>query len=199
MGTDKNNPNMKLLIPLTTWALISGSSSFHHPLRTLYRMSQEPTTKSYALVPRYSSPLARAMDELFPTPFMKDMDFALSPFFKRMDDEMNQFKMQKSSPGHEINEDENKVELVLEVPGVKKEDINLEIRGERKVLHISGKRMVKEENSEIQSKFEKSFILGTLLDSSKIAATLDNGVLTIVAPKVPVPEEKVQKIEIFQK
>ena len=58
--------------------------------------------------------------------------------------------------------------------------------------------MVKEADSEIESKFKKSFILGKLFDSSKITATLHNGVLTIVAPKL-IQEEIVQKIEINEK
>ena len=190
---------MKLHIPLATLSLIPASSAFQHPSLILYRTSAEPKTKTYALVPRYSSSLAKAMDELFPSTFMRDMDFAMLPLIKRMDDQMNNFMMmQKSSPGYKINEDENKVELVVEVPGVNKEDIDLDVRGEGKVLHISGKRVGKECDSEKESKFEKISILGKLFDSSKITATLENGVLTIVAPKL-VQEEKMQKIEIMQK
>ena len=176
---------MKLNISLTTLFLISGSSSFHHPVHTLYQTSQEPLTKTYTIVPRsrYSS-LARVMDELFPSSFMRDMDFAMTPFIKKMDDQMNTLMMHKNSPGYEINEDETKVELVIEVPGVKKEDITLDVRGEGKVLYISGKKLIKEGESEIESKFEKSFMLSTLFDTRNITTTLDNGVLTIVTLKV---------------
>jgi len=58
--------------------------------------------------------------------------------------------------------------------------------------------LIKEGESEIESKFEKSFMLGTLFDTGNITATLDNRVLTIIAPKI-IQEEKVQKIEIIQK
>ena len=189
---------MKLQIPLASFCFVSASSGFQHPLHTCCRTPLESKSRTYALVPRYSSSLAKTMDELFPSMLMRDMDFAMSPLMKRMDNQMNNFMiMQKSSPGYKINEDETKVELVLEVPGVKKEDINLEVRGEGKILHIIGKRVVKEGDSEIESRFEKSFMLGKLFDSSKITATLDNGVLTIVAPKL-VQEETVQKIEIVE-
>jgi len=190
---------MKLQIPLVSLCLISASTGFQHPLHTRCRTPLESKSRTYALVPRYSSSLAKAVDELFPSIFMRDMDFAMSPLMKRVDDQMNNFMMmQKSSPGYKIDEDETKVELVIEVPGVKKEDINLDVRGEGEILHISGKRMIKEADSEIESKFEKSFMLGKLFDSSKITATLDNGVLTIVAPKL-IQEETVQKIEIVEK
>ena len=129
---------------------------------------------------------------------MRDTDVAMSPFMKRMDDEMNNAMMHSSSSGYEINEDKDKVELVMDVPGIKKEDINLDVRGEGKVLCISGKRMLKDGDSEMESKFEKSFMLGAQFDSSKIKASLDNGILTIVAPKV-VEEEKIEKIKIVQK
>ena len=178
--------------PLAKQCLISASPRFYDLAHNLYQTSPEPKTKT-ALVPRYSSSLARSVDTLFPSAFMRDMNFDMSPLMKRMDDQMNNFMMmQKSSPGYKINEDENKVELIVEVPGVSKENIDLDVRGEGKVLHISGKRMVKEGGSEIESKFEKSFMLGELFDSNKITATLDNGVLTIIAPKL-VQEEKVQK------
>merc|ERR1711862_504781 len=88
-------------------------------------------------------------------------------------------------------------ELVVEVPGVKKDDINVEVRGECRVLNISGKKMINEDKSEIESKFEKSFMLGTLFDTTKITVTLENGVLTVVAPKVT-QEDNVQKIEITE-
>jgi len=166
----------------------------YFPLTALH----QPNRRAYALVPQYSSSLSRAIDDFFPSSLMRDMDVAMSPFMKRMDDKMNNAMMHRSSPGYEINEDKDKVELVVDVPGIKKEDINLDVRGEGKVLCISGKRMLKDGDSEMESKFEKSFMLGTQFDSSKITASLDNGVLTIVAPKV-VEEEKIEKIEIVQK
>ena len=67
------------------------------------------------------------MDELFPPILMRDMDFAMPTSMKRMDDQMNSFMMIKSSPGYKIDKDETKVELIIEVPGFKKEDINLDV------------------------------------------------------------------------
>ena len=179
---------MKFYFPLTPLLLVS-AASFHHPLSLLHQTTQ-PTTQTYTLAPQYSSSLSRAIYDFFLSSFPRDMEIALSPFIKMMDDEM----IHKTSPEYKINEDENKVELIVEVPGIQKEDINLDVRGEGRVLCISGKKLVKDGDSESESKFERSFMLGTLFDSSKITASLENGVLTIVAPKVQL--ENVQKIEI---
>ena len=82
-------------------------------------------------------------------------------------------------------------ELVLkaELPGIKREDIDLKV--ENNVLTIRGeKKQQAEERTERVHRyersygvFERSFALPTTVDSEKVSATFQNGILTVTVPK----------------
>jgi HSP20 family protein len=92
--------------------------------------------------------------------------------------------------------------IEVELPGVKKEDINIDVNED--TLTISGERKVKEEHKEdnfykvesVYGKFERSFSLPEDVDTNKIEATSKNGVLEIKIPKVQKVEKAPKKIEI---
>ena len=78
----------------------------------------------------------------------------------------------------------------VDLPGVKKEDIKVDLN--KGVLTISGERKTKEEikqedNYKIETyfgKFSRSFTLPDNVDIENIEAKSDNGVLEIVIPKL---------------
>jgi len=90
----------------------------------------------------------------------------------------------------------------LDLPGIKKEDI--EITTEDNVLTISGERKMKEEIKEddyykVESaygKFSRSFTLPEKIDVENIHAESKDGVLEVVIPKLKEEETKPKKIEI---
>ena len=92
--------------------------------------------------------------------------------------------------------------IEVELPGVKKENISIDVNDE--LLTVSGQRELKNEYKDsnlyrIESsygKFERSFTLPEDVDSDKIEATSNNGVLEIKIPKVEKVEKKPKKIEI---
>ncbi len=92
--------------------------------------------------------------------------------------------------------------IEVELPGVKKEDINIDVNED--TLTISGERKVREENKDdnfykvesVYGKFERSFSLPEDVDTDKIEATSKNGVLEIKIPKVQKVEKAPKKIEI---
>ncbi len=92
--------------------------------------------------------------------------------------------------------------IEVELPGVKKEDISIDVNDD--TLTISGERKVKEEHKEdnfykvesVYGKFERSFSLPEDVDTDKIEATSKNGVLEIKIPKVQKVEKAPKKIEI---
>jgi len=96
--------------------------------------------------------------------------------------------------------DEN-YHLEVELPGVKKEDVNINIDGN--VLSISGERNVREEVKDedyhkIESRyglFSRSFTLPEKVDTGKIEAGFENGILEISIPKLKVDTSS-KKIEI---
>jgi HSP20 family protein len=94
-----------------------------------------------------------------------------------------------SEPSMDIIEQENEIVVSVELPGIKKEDVKitfeknvLTVSGERKPIEVSEKEKVllKENQSE---NFSRSVKLGFEIDSSKIAAEMSNGILTITLPK----------------
>jgi len=98
-------------------------------------------------------------------------------------------------------EDEKAYHIEIDLPGVNKEDIHVDISDG--LLTISGERKYKEEVKEndyykIESsfgKFERSFKLPEDIDIENIDAKSENGVLEVTIPKMK-KEEKKKKIEI---
>jgi HSP20 family protein len=94
-------------------------------------------------------------------------------------------------PDTDVMERENEVRVICELPGMKPEDISLEL--ESNVLTISGeKRDMKEEGQEDGAyhlverrwgRFTRSFVLPREVESEKIDASYEDGVLTITIPK----------------
>jgi len=92
--------------------------------------------------------------------------------------------------------------IELELPGIKKEDI--EITTEDNVLTISGERKLKDEVNEedyyrvesIYGKFSRSFTLPEKIDVENIHAESSDGVLEVIIPKLKEEDTKPKKIEI---
>ena len=93
------------------------------------------------------------------------------------------------TPTCDVFEDKESVKIVAEIPGVKPEDIRISI--EDHVLTIRGeKKQVAEETAERVHRyersygaFERSFALPSLVDTDRIEAKYEAGILTITLPK----------------
>jgi HSP20 family protein len=93
------------------------------------------------------------------------------------------------TPRLDVAESEQAVELYVDLPGVKKDDLNIEFHDN--VLTISGERTVEkpDENRTIvrterrSGPFRRSFRLPRGIDGSAIKADFENGVLTLHLPK----------------
>merc|ERR1712107_463104 len=86
-----------------------------------------------------------------------------------------------SSQRYEVVNDKEKFELMVDVPGIDANDIDVNVQGEH--LSIKGERIVETEWSQSKSAFRQMFPLDDTVDVEKFSATLKNGVLTITAPK----------------
>src|SRR6476646_11815257 len=92
-------------------------------------------------------------------------------------------------PVCDVFEDTDAVKIVAEVPGVRPEDVKLSL--ENNLLTIRGeKKQQAEEKTERVHRyersygtFERSFALPTTVDSEKVSATFQNGILTVTVPK----------------
>src|SRR5512142_17470 len=102
----------------------------------------------------------------------------------------------------DVVETENEIRCTLEVPGLKPTEIDITV--ENNVLTVSGeKKFEVREGEEARGtyhqerrygRFDRSFILPRNVDSSRVNASYDNGVLTIALPKTE--ESKPRKVQI---
>ncbi|AFL67755.1 Hsp20/alpha crystallin family protein [Sulfurospirillum barnesii] len=105
-------------------------------------------------------------------------------------------------PSVSTREGEFAYHIEVDIPGVKKEDIHIDLKENQ--LIISGERSFKEERKEndyykIESsygKFQRSFALPENVDVENIEASSENGVLEVVLPKLKVEKAEVKKIQV---
>lgn len=104
------------------------------------------------------------------------------------------------SPAIDIHETEDAYILEADLPGMRKEDIDLKVVEDR--VTLSGARQRSAEHNEkgyrryerTEGRFERSFRLRGGIDGSKVDAHFEHGVLTV---KLPKPEEaKPRQIEV---
>ncbi|HHD81999.1 MAG TPA: Hsp20/alpha crystallin family protein [Campylobacterales bacterium] len=104
-------------------------------------------------------------------------------------------------PKVNTRETEENYHLEVELPGVKKEDVDISVDGN--VLTISGERNVREEVKDedyhkVESRyglFSRAFTLPEKVDTANIEAGFENGILEISIPKLKVDTSS-KKIEI---
>jgi HSP20 family protein len=105
-------------------------------------------------------------------------------------------------PAVNTREGEYAYHVEVDLPGIKKEDIDIDVQNN--VLTISGERKTKKEVKEedyykIESqygKFSRSFTLPEKVDTENIHAESKNGVLEVIVPKLKEEEKKVKKIKV---
>ncbi|KAI3741183.1 hypothetical protein L1987_58850 [Smallanthus sonchifolius] len=101
----------------------------------------------------------------------------------------------KETPGHHV--------ISLDVPGMKREDIKIEVE-ENRVLKVSGERKAEEEAEgdkwhraeRTSGVFWRQFRLPASADMEKITAHLEDGVLKIKVPKVAQVKKQSKVIDI---
>ncbi|KAI0318967.1 small heat shock protein [Amylostereum chailletii] len=99
------------------------------------------------------------------------------------------------------NKDSNTVTATFELPGLKKEDVNIDVHNN--VLTISGESKVDTERNEEgyavrerrYGRFSRSVPLPQGIKNEEIKAAMENGVLTVTFPK-SAPESAPKKIAI---
>ena len=104
------------------------------------------------------------------------------------------------TPNFEVKETDDSFVLTADVPGIKKEEIDISLHGN--VLTVSGARQAEERKEgdtyylyERQyGSFARSFTMPQEADSDHIKAEMDNGVLTITVAKKA--ESKPRKIPL---
>lgn len=101
---------------------------------------------------------------------------------------------QQWAPAVEISEEDKFFFVSVDVPGVKKEDIELEVKDNR--LFVSGERKASADKEKVlrserrYGKFSRIFTLPQDVDTDAIEARFEEGVLTVTVPKVEKAQPK---------
>ena len=127
----------------------------------------------------------------------------LNTMLNNFSDEKDTHLKDDFSPTINTREGEFAYHIEFDLPGVKKEDINIQI--EDGTLSVSGERKLKEEIKEenyykVESSFgsfSRSFSLPEEADIENINAESEDGVLEVVIPKLESAKvDKIKKVEI---
>ncbi|NPA65824.1 MAG: Hsp20/alpha crystallin family protein [Epsilonproteobacteria bacterium] len=126
----------------------------------------------------------------------------MNEFFKQFELEAEPKELVDFTPAVNTREDEDAYYIDVDLPGVKKDDVEISI--DKNILTIKGKREVRKEVKEedyyrIESAygtFARSFTLPEKVDTENIEAKTEDGVLEIVIPKLKVEKNTTKKIEI---
>lgn len=103
-------------------------------------------------------------------------------------------------PSLDLSETDGAVEVKVDMPGIKPEDIDIEVRGD--ILQVRGEhREEKEEKGKTfhrverrSGSFSRSITLPCAVDQEKVSAECHDGVLTIQLPKSE--ESRTKKIKV---
>jgi HSP20 family protein len=78
---------------------------------------------------------------------------------------------------------EEGLNVQIDIPGVKKDDLDLKVDSERRDIYIEGKRTIKTNDSEETQKYNRSFSVGREYDLNKIKFVYENGTLEVNVPR----------------
>ena len=107
-------------------------------------------------------------------------------------------------PAVDVYEDEKKVVLKLEVPGIEEKDLDVSV--EKNTLTIKGERKLEKEEKEENfhrierryGSFYRAFTLPTTVDTESVAASYNAGVLKVELTKKPEAQPKQIKVNVGQ-
>jgi HSP20 family protein len=95
-------------------------------------------------------------------------------------------------PNTDVSEDAEHFYVKVELPGVKKEDIQVEV--ENSVLTLTAKRTDKTKDGESTAEYRRALALPEGVDADKVVATHENGLLTLTLSKAE--QAKPRRIEV---
>lgn len=125
------------------------------------------------------------------------------PWASRMDDLLRQgwpsaLSTGEFSPGVELHETDGAFQLDVDLPGVDRKDITIDVSGRRVRVHGTKTGKAREgvlrHSTRISGSFTYESVLPTAVDESAVQASLRDGVLEVVLPKAT--ETKTTHIEI---
>lgn len=143
-----------------------------------------------------------------PIPFFTSRNLASSDLWREMDRMFDHFTPSVSamyddrefSPPSELMEEEGHYMLSIDLPGMKKEDIKIEVADGTLIISGERKNEKRTEANQVHrfektyGSFKRSFVLPNTINAGKVEARYEDGVLELYLPKTEVAQAR--KIEI---
>jgi HSP20 family protein len=105
------------------------------------------------------------------------------------------------APAADILDDGDTYRLILELPGVRQEDLTLSVEGHElrvravRTRHDASARLLHDGRCS-DLPFARRFTLGAEIDRSRVAARLENGLLQVDLPRLAAAKKRVIPVEI---
>jgi HSP20 family protein len=93
-------------------------------------------------------------------------------------------------PPTDVFEDKDALKILVELPGVKKEDVKLSLENQTLTIRGEKKQVAEEKTKRVHryertyGAFERSFALPNTVDPERVQAAFTDGLLTVTLPKV---------------
>lgn len=135
----------------------------------------------------------------FLSPLSRELSWPRRSFFDDFDRLVN---TETFSPSCDIHETNHSYNLSFDVPGIKKDDIKIEINEGQ--LTVSGERLRETKSDEntsvlrherVYGRFERTFALPASIDAEKIEAHFEDGVLSVRLPKAEIAKGRTIQIQ----
>ncbi|EQC48007.1 Hsp20/alpha crystallin family protein [Bacteriovorax sp. Seq25_V] len=108
------------------------------------------------------------------------------------------FQADEMFPKLELWEENDVFFASVDIPGVDKDSINIDINDD--IISVSGERKEEKKSEGYSEKyygsFKRSFRVPNSYDLEKVEAHFENGVLSLAAPRIQESEKPVKRIEI---
>ena len=129
---------------------------------------------------------------------MREMSRLMDDFFRLP---MSELAQAANFPPADVTEETNAYTVTVEVPGIRKEDIQLSVQDNVLSLRVAKTADTKNEGKNYRhverfyGTFERHFPFASAVDPNKVRATYKDGVLEIVLPKAENARERRIEIE----
>lgn len=130
--------------------------------------------------------------------------YDLDTFFTPFENRAFQFS-NKNMMSTDIVENENEIKIIMDIPGVKKENINITI--EKGVLTVSASTQSESEEKDqsgnyvrrerSSGQYTRSFNIGENITADEVVAKLEDGILTLIIPNNPEKKKESQTVKII--
>ncbi len=143
--------------------------------------------------------IQRRKEAFDPFEVLKDFQTDLDRFFASTP-ATNQGWKRSVDPDVEVTEKDNEYIVHADLPGMKREDFDITVEGNRFILRGERKEETQSEKKGYHyserryGSFARAFTLPVEIESEKVRATYKNGVLEVVLPKTA--KEKTKKIDV---